>query len=79
MAPVSVLTLAVGIAPCVTSDEIANAQQPAIKRTETANVAPALKLVIFGALVRRSASFQLWHAKRRRSFTPSSRGCPDLA
>jgi hypothetical protein len=34
MARVSVLTLVVGIAPCVTCDEIANAQQPAIKRTE---------------------------------------------
>lgn len=34
MARVSLLTLVVGIAPCVTIDEIANAQQPAIKRTE---------------------------------------------
>jgi hypothetical protein len=34
MARVSLLTLVVGIAPCVTSDEMANAQQPAIKRTE---------------------------------------------
>jgi quercetin dioxygenase-like cupin family protein len=34
MARVSLLTLAVGIAPCVTSDEIANAQQRAMKRTE---------------------------------------------
>ena len=34
MARVSLLTLVVGIAPCVTGDETANAQQPAIKRTE---------------------------------------------
>ena len=34
MARVSLLTLAVGIAPCVTGHEIANAQQPAVKRTE---------------------------------------------
>ena len=34
MARVSLLTLVIGIAPCVTGDEIANAQQPAVKRTE---------------------------------------------
>ena len=34
MARVSLLTLVIGIAPCVTADETANAQQPAITRTE---------------------------------------------
>ena len=34
MARVSLLTLVIGIAPSVTGDEIANAQQPAVKRTE---------------------------------------------